>query len=300
MSALGSAAFDAVPQRDFRVIERLGGHSGAEVLLCAHGADNFVRKTAAGAGTNPRLRKQAIKQRLFAAQGFPLPSVRSIGKDDNGRAFFDMDYVPSRTLADLVVSGTSFNRAGLIEAVAQILWIFRSCVAGAIPADVFLNKIADVKSTTEKNSLTSGHREAITTLAKKLSGLDWSGVPASPGHGDLTLENILVSPGQGVMFIDCDEPFASSYWLDFAKLFQDFDGHWCLRESDAGGTAAATTELAVLGHEFRALAKDANAKLPARLAQLAALHLFRALGYAQSAATVDFVCNATTRLLAAA
>ena len=299
MSALGSV-FDAAPQRDVRVIERLGGHSGAEVLLCAHGADNFVRKTAAGAGTNPRLRKQAIKQRLFAAQGFPLPSVRSIGKDDDGRAFFDMDYVPSRTLADLVVSGTSFNRTGLVEAVAQILWIFRSCVAGVIPADAFLTKIADVRATTEKNAVAFGHREKIAALAKKLSGLDWAGIPASPGHGDLTLENILVSPGQGVMFIDCDEPFASSYWLDFAKLFQDFDGHWCLRESNASDTAAGAAELTVLGHEFRALAKDANAKLPARLAQLAALHLFRALGYAQSAATVDFVCNATDRVLAAA
>jgi aminoglycoside phosphotransferase (APT) family kinase protein len=298
MSALGSAFFESLP-RDVRVLERLGGHSGAEVLLCEHGADNFVRKTAAGSGTNPRLRKQAIKQRLFAAQGFPLPAVRSIGKDDNGRAFFDMDYVPSRTLAELVVSGAVFDRTGIVEAVAQILWIFRSCVAGTLAADTFLTKISDVTRSTEKNSAAAGHRDAITDLSRQLAERDWSNIPASPGHGDLTLENILVSPGQGVMFIDCDEPFASSYWLDFAKLFQDFDGHWCLRE-DAGDAASAASELAVLGREFRALAKDANPKLPGRLSQLAALHLFRALGYAQSTQTVDFVCRATARVLAAA
>jgi aminoglycoside phosphotransferase (APT) family kinase protein len=297
MSALGSALFDS-PPRDVRVLERLGGHSGAEVLLCEHGAENFVRKTAAGSGTNPRLRKQAIKQRLFAAQGFPLPAVRSIGKDDSGRAFFDMEYVPSRTLAELVVSGAVFNRTGVVEAVAQILWIFRSCVAGTLAADTFLGKIADVARSTEKNSAAADHRDAIANLSRQLAGRDWSNIPASPGHGDLTLENILVSPGQGVMFIDCDEPFASSYWLDFAKLFQDFDGHWCLRYS--AGNVAAANELTALGREFRALAKEANPKLPGRLAQLAALHLFRALGYAQSAQTVDFVCRATARVLATA
>ncbi len=298
MSALGSAVFDS-PPRDVRVIERLGGHSGAEVVLCESGAENFVRKTAAGSGTNPRLRKQAIKQRLFAAQGFPLPSVRSIGKDDSGRAFFDMDYVPSRTLAELVVSGVPFDRTALVEAVAQILWIFRSCVAGTIPTEAFQSKIADVRRIGENNPAAAGHRDTIAELAERLLKEDWSNIPASPGHGDLTLENILVSPGQGVMFIDCDEPFASSYWLDFAKLFQDFDGHWCLRDGANDAHAAATT-LTALGRDFRALAKDANSKLPPRLAQLAALHLFRALGYAQSAETVAFVCDATARVLSAA
>jgi aminoglycoside phosphotransferase (APT) family kinase protein len=296
MSALGSALFDS-PPRDVRVLERLGGHSGAEVLLCEHGAENFVRKTAAGSGTNPRLRKQAIKQRLYAAQGFPLPAVRSIGKDDSGRAFFDMDYVPSRTLAELVISGQPYDRSGVIEAVAQILWIFRSCVSGTLSADIFTNKIADVARSTESNPEAASHRDAIAALARQLAGHDWTNIPASPGHGDLTLENILVSPGQGIMFIDCDEPFASSYWLDFAKLFQDFDGHWCLRD---GAEDGAANELTVLGREFRALAKEANPKLPPRLAQLAALHLFRTLGYARSAATVDFICRATARLLAAA
>ena len=106
MSAHAAMAAGPEPARDVRVVERLGGHLGADVILCDSGAEKFVRKLASGPGKNPRLRRNAIKQRLFAAQGFPMPAVRAIGKDESGRAYFDMDYVPSNTLEDLLASNS--------------------------------------------------------------------------------------------------------------------------------------------------------------------------------------------------
>ena len=64
---------------------------------------------------------------------------------------------------------------------------------------------------------------------------DWDNIPESPCHGDLTLENILLTAGKTVGLIDCDEAFVSSWWLDFGKLFQDIAGHWCLRGLYAAG-----------------------------------------------------------------
>ena len=95
-------------------------------------------------------------------------------------------------------------------------------------------------------------------MGNELSARDWSAIPESPCHGDLTLENILLHQRRAV-FIDCDETFASSYWLDLSKLFQDVDGHWCLRHLylDApAGTAVvnAIGRLHRLATPLRALA----------------------------------------------
>ena len=179
----------------------------------------------------------------------------------------------------------------MVDAVAQILWIFRSCVSGALPADCFTAKIADIETAASYNKVTSEHRETIAQLSAGLSAADWSGIAASPGHGDLTFRNILVTRGEGVMFVDCDEPFASSYWLDFAKLFEGLE-----RVTAEDGAAR---ERALLAHDLRALAKEASPRLPQRLPQLTALHVFRALPHAGSPEQVDALCRAVSRALSA-
>jgi hypothetical protein len=118
--------------------------------------------------------------------------------------------------------------------------------------------------------------------------MDWSGIPASASHGDLTFENILVAPDGVVVFIDCDEPFASSWWLDLGKLFQDTLGHWCIRTAPSIGAAE---KLAHWAQDFGALAPDP------RLAQFAALHLLRTVQYAKSTDTAAFAIRAALRLL---
>ena len=131
---------------------------------------------------------------------------------------------------------------------------------------------------------------------------DWTGIPETPCHGDLTLENILLTAGKSIAFIDCDESFASSFWLDFGKLFQDLDGHWCIRalygpEPAPARLLNAVQKLEQLGAQFRHLASELDPRLPFLLPQLSALGLYRAIPYARNATSVSFVCDRIERLL---
>jgi hypothetical protein len=275
-------------------VHPLKGHSGACVAYHAAGRRGFVRKTAAGPGANERLMAQADKQRQLHMLALPFPRVLSQGLDANGCATFDMEYLPGRSVADAVINAAFFDTATLVRTVQRMTWLFAHGTGAALPASLFRGKIESIAAVC--------HDEATRTSAARLLALDWNGIPASPCHGDLTLENILLTTNSTVGLIDCDETFASSWWLDFGKLFQDIDGHWCLRRLYAPGIPAvrrinAVQKLETLGIAFRALAARLDPALPARLPQLAALGLLRAAPYAKDGQTRLFLQTRIAHLL---
>jgi aminoglycoside phosphotransferase len=276
------------PEAALRTIALQGGHSGADVILYTDDTDTFVRKSSGLVQGNARLMKQAVKQRLFAAQGLSFPHVRSMDFDTARRAYFDMDYVPSRTLGDLVRSQSPFETSTIVDEIADMLALFRATTRDTLPASLFHDKIAEIAKARPS--------PLLEHVAAKLRAMDWSEIPASTSHGDMTFENILVSPDGQVTFIDCDEPFASSWHLDFGKLFQDITGHWCLRGLDKPSIGAAE-RLAQIGVAFQALARELDPTLPPRLLQFAALHLFRTVPYSRSEGDVGFALRAAARLL---
>jgi aminoglycoside phosphotransferase (APT) family kinase protein len=280
----------------------LSGHSGALVVLHSSGTDSFVRKTAARAQDSTRLAAQADKQHAFWMHGLPFPKVRAQRLGADGIASFDMNYIPGRSIADAVANGGTFDAAVLVKAVERLVWLFQSGAGGAIAPDLFESKIAQIAraaaATVSDRSLLS----QIEACGQMLRGCDWSGIPQSPCHGDLTLENILLTAGKSIAFIDCDQGFASSWWLDFGKLFQDIDGHWCIRALYGAAPVrllGAVQKLEQLGGRLRGLAAAFDPDLPRRLPQLAALSLFRALPYARDAALMSFLCQRTARVLEA-
>jgi len=274
-----------VPVAARKSIALVGGHSGAEVVLITDDSDTFVRKTAHTPFGNNRLLQQATKQRLFAAQGLPFPRVRNNGFD-SGRAFFEMDYVPARTLGDLVRSLAPFDSAAILHAIAELIALFRINETDALPRSLFHDKINDIAQKAPPSGL-------LGRVAARLHTLDWSGIPASSSHGDLTFENILIAPDGRIMFIDCDEPFASSWLLDLGKLYQDAAGFWCLRSLDRPsiGAAERLTQLASL---FTTVAPEIA---PQRLRQFAALHLLRTVPYSKSDEMIGFALRAAARIL---
>ena len=284
------------PDEAPRTIVLTGGHSGAEVVLQAEAGDTFVRKTARDVRGNARLRQQALKQRLFSAQGLGFPHVRSIGFDAARRATFEMDYVPARTLGDLVRSLSPHDQGAVVTAVGALVSTFRNSACGELPAAIFRDKIEDIANAAGRLAMAASHRADIARIAARVLARDWSNIPASPSHGDLTFENILVTPQGDIVFIDCDEPFASSWWLDLGKLFQDIAGLWCLRGLAAPSIGAAE-RLALYGRDFRALAQASDRRLLPRLAQFAALHLLRTIPYAETPADVAFAVRAAFRVL---
>lgn len=271
------------------------GHSGAKIVLHTQAAHSFVRKTAANHNSNDRLLRQADKQHYLGRLGISLPRVLASGTDDAGLAFFDMEYVPGRTVADAVLNAAPIGHQALTQAVARMLWLFRECRSAPMPATRFHGKIDEVVNASLKQTMHESVLNQIRQCATRLHACNWHDIPESPCHGDLTLENILIANERGIIFIDCDDPWVSSFWLDLGKLFQDLDGHWCVRRLYAPGTspvhrANAFQKLELLGRHFRMLTAEADSALPARLPQLAALSLFRALPYVRENGLAEFIC----------
>lgn len=280
----------------------LTGHSGARVVLHSNGRDSFVRKTAASAAASARLKAQADKQHSFWMFGLPFPKVRAQTVGADGIGSFDMNYIPGRTIADAVMNSGPFDPLAVVKAVERLMWLFSAQRGAPIEAGIFKAKIAEVTDRVVRESEDARLREAIRSCAEQLWLRDWDAIPETPSHGDLTLENILLTAGKSVAFIDCDHGFASSFWLDFGKLFQDIDGHWCIRALYAPGAEPvrrlnASQMLEKLGLHFRRLAAQMDGGLPGHLPQLAALGLFRAMPYARADSGRLFLCDRITRVL---
>ncbi|HTO39930.1 MAG TPA: phosphotransferase [Rhizomicrobium sp.] len=268
------------------------GHSGATITLYGSGVQAYVRKQAADVARNERLMRQAEKQRLLCAHGVALPRVLGEGVGEDKRAFFDMEYVPGRTVADAVIHAAPIDRAALLRSLGNLLWLFQMQQGDALSPALFHAKIDEIGTKCATRMPTNRRMAEIWGCGAKLMAYDWDGVPQSPCHGDLTLENILLTRKRGIVFIDCDEPFASSWWLDVAKLFQDVQGHWCIRT--LYGTAEPAQFLNAVqkidqlsGDLYKLVANDA---LREKLPQLTALHLFRCLPYVKQEDVVNFVC----------
>lgn len=300
-------AYESRPREDPRAARtppaeepyRFNGHSGAHIALVRREGGYVVRKTAASADKNERLLAQAERQRQFFFSGIPVPRIFATGLDAEGLAFFEMEYVPGRTVANIVSEGGPLDPEPVTTALARLFDFLRLTAAGTVPPEAFQDKIAHISASGTKAA--GDYREPIARIGAQLSRLDWRGIPQSHGHGDLTLENILVGSERGVVFIDCDECFASSYWLDAAKLFQDIDGHWCLRglyaSSGRSDLVNAIQQMHALSRPLRALAAAIDYALPERLAQLSAFHLFRTLPYVREASVAGFVLSRLEKVL---
>ncbi|HXS07136.1 MAG TPA: phosphotransferase [Rhizomicrobium sp.] len=267
------------------------GHSGARVEF--HPDAKLVRKTAAAPHANDRLQAQSEKQRRLFMLGLPFPRVLAERVNKEGCAEFDMQYLPGRSLADAVSKAAIFDPGTVVKSVERMMWLFAPAAGLPLAPHFFQNKIRAIAQEASGD---------VRQAAARLSALNWRGIPESPCHGDLTLENMLITTAKTVAFIDCDEAWVSSYWLDFGKLFQDIEGHWCLRRLYAPQVPQAQRVNAIqkmepLGRAFRALAARTDTVLLERLPQLAALGLLRAIPYAKDPDTIAFICKRIAHLL---
>lgn len=270
----------------------LAGHSGAEVGLYTNGETSLVRKTAGAVAANARLLRQSAYQRALSSAGLPFPRVLRDGFDAQGKAFFEMEYVPARSLAAILCEAASFDFAAVMTALERTLRFFQLSAGAPIPVGLFHDKLQSIASAAPR----------AASLIERLGAQDWSGIPASLAHGDMTLENLLLCPSRGLVLIDCDEAFASSWWLDVAKLRQDSAGHWCMRalyREQPGSTAwlNARQRMEHMDAAVLAIAGRLEPLLLPRLPQLGALHLLRALPYTRDENLAAFILARAAALL---
>jgi tRNA A-37 threonylcarbamoyl transferase component Bud32 len=282
----------SVPHETAGDVRRLSGHSGAIVTLHHNEAKSFVRKQAGSVGMNLRLEAQALKQGRFYRAGVPCPKILDHGAID-GLFHFDMEFVAGTSVAHQCQSGILPDRDNLVDFLKKWLLDLQRSETGEIEIGIFEAKIRSIRESCHKNAVLASILPAINHYTNYLLGRDWSNIPQSDCHGDLTLENILATKN-GYFLIDFDVPDLSSYFLDVAKLFQDLTGHWCLRHQALSqpGTAQYLNAQLALGRLKAALLpvlKDRAPNLSERLNDLVILNLMRVLPYCRDEATAVYV-----------
>lgn len=279
----------------------LTGHSGAELTLIEAEGETFVRKRARAPEQSPRLRKQCDKLRVAYDAGISCPAVYR--SDNSGELFsFDMEFVPGDSLAHALMSGREPDWSIVLPQIDALTDRFRETIDGEIPATEFLTKLDAIAVGCAVNPAAHTELARIDLVLTELKRRDWSGLPASGSHGDLTLENLLLQQDGRIVFIDFDVPEQSSWWLDIAKLLQDLMGHWCLRNlvlADPEGIEALNAQLAIsrAAAGVVPLLAEPITGGAARLAPLVAFHLLRTLPYARNPLVVEYVLQRIAAVL---
>ena len=201
----------------------LRGFSGCKVYLVEADKDRSVRKISKDQGYNHRLVQQKDKQEKFIGQntGLSTATILREGHTPSGLYYFDMAHLRGE-------SASCALEALPLSSIRSWGNVFTSiCQAGTgsyLPAQVFRDKLMALK-----NSLTSfSAHQLIDEAYARLNKAEWSGIPQSTCHGDLTLENIILHDGR-FHLIDFLDSFADSWFIDAAKLMQDFYGRWSFR-----------------------------------------------------------------------
>ena len=273
----------------------LGGHSGCGILLCENeDGTTFVRKVSKDIAYNDRLKVQCEKQRSFESGAIRAPKVLGFGTDEKGLFYFDMEYIRGVTLAEYIKTIEIGKIRGLVEMLVKSIVPAEKSIVTPEQAQntnrIFREKLAGLRE-----SLTPLQNPTVDQALDMLESHDWSGFAASPCHGDMTLENIIVRNDEAY-FIDFLDSFYDCWLMDAGTLLQDVLAMWSYRfQSDV----SMNTVLRLM--VFRDLLLDAVEKIdPAYTVEIcyALLQkLVRIYPYTKDAQTYEFLNEKTAMVV---
>lgn len=266
------------------IIKNLSGYSGCKILLCRNDKNIFVKKVSASVEYNSRLKKQFIKQKRFKIENVSTPQIYNYGIY-NGLFFFDMEYVRSQTFSEKVPTISTFEVKQYIEMLFSSLPISQGIIKKSTH-NIFINKI---KSLDEQNKeKTDIEKKAFSLCLKK----DYSKIPITPCHGDLTLENIMITENKRLYLIDFLDSFCNSYYFDVAKLLQDIELKWSYRNKpkDTNREIRLLIAKEMLINHFRMLPN--GQEILRDIYYVLLINLLRILPYTTDELTKKFLQNA--------
>ena len=188
-----------------KVITEFKGHSGCGVYLMGKRQNLFVRKTGDFARNAAQLSVLADK--------FPVPKIFSTTANH-----IDMEYIHGLDMRSFLISNPAEPLADFLIKILEQLSI------GSTDKDYTEIYISFLKAI-DYTDLPFTQTELFSTLPKI--------IPSSTYHGDLTLENLVYNTNTGFYMIDCSTGLWDSYIFDIAKLRQDLDCKWFLRNNPA-------------------------------------------------------------------
>ena len=186
-------------------IKELKGFSGSKIYLMRNDKGLFVRKM-------DNVDRNFVKLNELSLY-FNVPKVYSYNNN-----VLDMEYIHGLDMKSyLAVRDTK----RLTDFLIDILSKFSEVGNMSDYTDVYVDKLKYIKLPSD---MLFTKEQLLEKLPKRL--------PRSKYFGDLTLENIIYGEDGQFYFIDCMTSEYDSYIFDIAKLRQDLECKWFLRNSD--------------------------------------------------------------------
>lgn len=197
----------------------LKGNSGCKLYIKHINNRLLVFKHSNSLSYNDRLKKQADKQKE-GLNGFDKCKVVEEGLY-KGLFYFAMEYINGSTIAEYMFK-IELNE--ISDLANKLLYNFVNPEYYDNKAkDVFINKITSLK-----HSIGDIGNQYVLMAFRELEKFDWSYLIKSKCHGDMTLENMIISNGK-IYLIDFLDSFYNSWLIDFAKILQDVELGWAYR-----------------------------------------------------------------------
>lgn len=275
--------------KDKIIIKNLNGHSGCTVDLVANGNNVYISKTSASTEYNYRLKKQYNKQRIFIeSENVLAPKILNCGYIDK-LFYFDMEYIKGKTMAEYVNDISITEISDYIRCLFASLYFENELIYDKT-TKIFLSKINSLKKTL------CNFAELKKTF-EILENYDWSKIPKTPCHGDLTLENILITQDKKLYLIDFLDSFYNSWMIDIAKLLQDLELKWSFRQKVVNSNMELRLLVAkeALIEEITKL-ENGKEKLDA-IYHILLLNIVRIYPYTNDKKTFEFLNNAIDSIL---
>lgn len=186
-------------------IKEFFGHSGSKVFLMKNKETIFVRKLY-------NVERNYERMHSLKKNNFPVPDVYHFDSEK-----LDMEYIHG-------IDMKNYLRSNNIEKLFLFLnEILNKFSEKSILKDYTKTYEEKLKGFDEKYFFSFKMQQLIEKLPKVL--------PQSIYHGDMTLENILMTK-KGFHFIDPITSVYDSYIFDISKLRQDLECKWFLRNED--------------------------------------------------------------------
>ena len=282
------------------VVRVLKGHSGCSVSLCAANGRYFVRKLSASLQYNKRLRQQIDKQ-IRLMDVIRVPHVLAQGHVDE-LLYFDMEFIAGQDFQSYALVRNLNDLSGLAERVMAAAKMLAATQQGVLDAGLFQAKLIDMGAQIRASPFYPEQQPFLERMIAVLERADWSTIPRTQCHGDLTMENMLLMNDGSIAFIDTLDGPLESVWLDIAKLRQDLLSGWSLRsilwreETNRNGRLLHMFSRYLLDEIEREIKTSFPTLIP-HLTALQTLQAARVLPYVQDASTFNNVIHGLDQVL---
>jgi RIO-like serine/threonine protein kinase len=188
-----------------KIIKELSGHSGCKIFLKENEIGLYVEKTG-------NIERNFNQMKFLYDSGYPVPKIFSSDKNS-----LTMEYIHGLDMKNYLIHN---NTHQLFNFLCQLLDSFSEDSEIKDYTETYYNKL---KWLDDCDEMPFTKEQLIEKLPKIL--------PKSTYHGDLTLENILYTD-PGFHLIDPVTIEYDSYIFDIAKLRQDLECKWFLRNTN--------------------------------------------------------------------